>query len=176
MTQSNQELCFAELFQEHYRQLFGYVYAIIRNYTDAEDVVQQTSLILWKKFDSYQPNTNFFAWACGTARFEALKFLRGQRRYRAHFSEAFQLKLATAMTGIRPEVISIRAEALEDCVQHLPENQKTLLHQCLGGTKSVAVVAQETGRSTHSIYSSLRNIRHKLLDCVDQSVPGDIGK
>ena len=176
MSQSDRERRFMEVFQEHYRPLFGYVYTLVRNYTDAEDVVQQTSLILWKKFDEYQPNTNFFTWACGTARFEALKFLRNERRYRAYFSEAFQLKLATTMMGLRPEVVTARALALEDCVQRLPEKQRELIWQCFGGPKSVAMIAQETGRSTHSIYSSLRNIRSKLLDCVDRFVSKGAGK
>jgi RNA polymerase sigma-70 factor, ECF subfamily len=176
MTQLDRELRFMEVFQEHYRQLFGYVYALVRNYTDAEDVVQQTSLALWKKFDEYQPGTNFFAWACSAARRETLMFLRGQRRYRAHFSEAFQLRLATAMAGVHPQTINSRAEALADCVQGLPENQRELLLQCFGGTKSVAIVAQETGRTTYSIYSSLRHIRNKLLDCVNRSASGSARK
>jgi RNA polymerase sigma-70 factor (ECF subfamily) len=97
-------------------------------------------------------------------------FLRHQRRYRAHFSEAFQLRLAAAMAGVRPQVVNGRAQALEDCVQALPQNQRDLLLQCFGGTKSVATVAEEAGRTTFSIYSSLRNIRNKLLDCVNRSV------
>jgi len=159
-----------ELFREHYSQLFGYVLTIVRNSADAEDVVQQASLILWKKFDEYRPNTNFFGWACVTARFEAMKYLRRERRYRAHFSEAFQLKLAETMAGIRPEVVTSRDLALHDCVQRLPDKQRELILRCFSDSKNVAIVARETGRTTHSIYSSLRNIRSKLLDCVDQSV------
>jgi RNA polymerase sigma-70 factor (ECF subfamily) len=170
MAQSDRELRFMDLFQEHYRQLFGYVYTLLRNYTDAEDVVQQTGVVLWKKFDEYRPNTNFFTWACGAARLEALMFLRQQRRYRAHFSEAFQLKLAETMAGIRPQVANDRAQSLDDCIQTLPENQQKLLLQCFGGGKTVATVAEEVGRTTHSIYSSLRNIRNKLLECIDRSV------
>jgi RNA polymerase sigma-70 factor, ECF subfamily len=176
MTLSDREMRFVEVFQEHYRQLFGYVYTLVRNYTDAEDVVQQTSLVLWKKFDEYQPNRNFFTWACGAARREALMFLRHRRRYRTHFSEAFQLKLAATMAGIRPQVLNARAQALDDCVRSLPENQRELMLQCFGGIKSVAIVAQENGRSTHSIYSSLRNIRKKLIECIDRSVSGGAEK
>ena len=108
MSQSDREMRFVQVFQEHYHQLFAYVHTLVRNSADAEDVVQQTSLILWKKFDEYQPESNFFAWACVAARFEAMKFLRRDRRYRAHFSEAFQLKLAETMAGIRPEVVTAR--------------------------------------------------------------------
>jgi RNA polymerase sigma-70 factor (ECF subfamily) len=170
MSHDQRESRFADLLREHYRQLFAYAYTIVRSYPDAEDVVQQASLVLWAKFDDYRPGTNFFTWASSVARLEALSHLRRQRRYRAHFSEAFQLRLASAMSGVPTETTNGRISALEDCVQKLPENQQDLLRQCFGGAKTVAAVAQEAGRTTHSIYSSLRNIRSKLLDCVDQSV------
>lgn len=169
-SQLDRETRFAELFRKHYHQLFGYVHTLVRNSVDAEDVVQQTSLILWRKFDEYQPGSNFCTWACTAARFEAMKFLRSNRRYREHFSEAFQVKLAETMAGLRPEIVNARALALPDCVDRLPENQRELVLQCFDGSKSVATIAEETGRTTHSIYSSLRNIRNKLLDCIDRSV------
>lgn len=167
---------FPSLLREHYRRLFAYVYAIVRSYPDAEDVVQRASLVLWEKFGDYRPETDFFAWACSVARLEALHFLRQQRRYRAHFSEAFQLRMAAAMAGMPADAANVRADALDDCVKNLPDAQRELLQQCFGGGKTVAIVARETSRTTHSIYSSLRNIRNKLLDCVDHSVSEGGGK
>ena len=169
MADVDRESAFADLFQECYRQLLAYVHVLVRNYTDAEDVVQQTSVVLWRKFDEYRPGTSFAAWACGVARFEALNFLKQRRRYHARFSEAFQLKLAEAMAGVAVAEVNQRAAALEDCVEQLPESQRDLLRRCFGGSESVADVARQLGRTTHSVYSSLRNIRHKLLECVDQS-------
>lgn len=176
MGELDRETRFTDAFQRHYRQLFAYIYTLVRSYTDAEDVLQQASLVLWKKFDEYQPDGSFFTWACGVARFEALMFLRSQRRYRVHFSEAFQLKVAAAMAAMRPETVDMRAQALDGCVQRLPESQRDLLCQCFGGAKTIAAVAKETGRSTHSIYSSLRHIRSKLLECVDQFVSDEVTK
>ncbi len=169
MADADRESEFARLFQDCYRQLFAYVHVLVRNYTDAEDVVQQTSVVLWRKFDEYQPGTSFAAWACGVGRFEALNFLKQRRRYHARFSEAFQLRLAEAMAGVAPAEVNQRAEALEDCVKQLPESQRDLLRRCFGGSESVADAARQLGRTTHSVYSSLRNIRQKLLECVDQS-------
>jgi RNA polymerase sigma-70 factor, ECF subfamily len=176
MIERDRETAFAELFRDCYRQLFVYVHALVRNYTDAEDVVQQASLVLWRKFDEYQSGTNFVAWACSVARFEALNFLKQRRRRQAHFSEVFQLRLASVMAGIPAQEMDLRAAALDDCVRKLPEDQRELLRRCFGGTHSVAEVAQEIGRTTHSVYSSLRNIRSKLLACVDQSAAEGVEK
>lgn len=170
MSNRERDIRFARLLREHYRQLFAYCYAIVRSYPDAEDVLQKASIVLWQKFDDYEPETDFFAWACKVTRLEALHLLRQQRRYRAHFSEAFQLRLADALSGMPARTMSDRADALEDCVKTLPETQRELLRRCFAESKTVAAVAQEIGRTSHSIYSSLRNIRNKLLECVDRSV------
>src|SRR5262249_35538535 len=46
-------------FAEHLRQsqtrLYGYIHSLVRDLNDADDLFQQTSLILWKKFDEYDP-------------------------------------------------------------------------------------------------------------------------
>jgi RNA polymerase sigma-70 factor (ECF subfamily) len=169
MSQVDRESEFAALFRASYRQLLAYVHVLVSNYTDAEDVVQQTGLVLWSKFSDYEPGSNFLAWACGAARFEALNFLKQKRRRNARFSEAFQLKLAEAIAGVSPRIVDRRLGALEDCVEQLPDSQRELLRMCFGSSAGVADVAQQLGRTTHSIYSSLRNIRHKLFDCVERS-------
>jgi len=170
MSNQDREYRFAEQLQRHHRQLFGYIYTLLRNFDDAEDVFQQTSLTLWEKFDEYQPGTSFAAWACTIARFKALNFLTQHHRYQAHFSEAFQLRLAMIQAAVPPEEFNSRAVVLEDCVEKLPPGQRDLVRRCFGGMQTVSELARELGRTTHSLYSSLRNIRKKLLNCVDQTV------
>ena len=64
---------FTEQLQRHHRRLYGYVFTLLRNHQDAQDVFQQTSLVLWEKFDEFQPDTNFLTWACTVARFKAAR-------------------------------------------------------------------------------------------------------
>jgi RNA polymerase sigma-70 factor, ECF subfamily len=161
---------FTEQLQCHHRRLYGYIFTLLRNHADAQDVFQQTSLVLWEKFDEFRPETNFLTWACTVARFKALDFQKRQRRYRAHFSEAFQLRLAALHAAIPAEELEARSVALEGCVEKLPFSQRELLRRCFGEDRGVADVAEELGRTTHSVYSSLRNIREKLLDCVNAVV------
>jgi RNA polymerase sigma-70 factor, ECF subfamily len=168
--QIRRETLFSELFREHYTQLFSGVYVLIRNYTDAEDVMQQASVVMWSKFDEYREETNFVAWAFSVARFEALNFLKRERRYRKHFSEAFQMRLAATLAGVHAETADVRNDLLKKCVEKLPESQRDLLNACYGDDATIAEVAEDLGRSTHSVYSSLRNIREKLLDCVDENM------
>ena len=97
------------------------------------------------------------------------RWQRRRRRYHARFSEAFQLKLAETIASVSAAEVNERVTSLENCVKELPESQRDLLRRCFGGSESVADVARQLGRTTHSVYSSLRNIRHKLFECVDRT-------
>ena len=46
---------FISLFLRSEREIFRYVAALVPNVSDAEDIVQQTALVLWEKFDAYDP-------------------------------------------------------------------------------------------------------------------------
>jgi RNA polymerase sigma-70 factor (ECF subfamily) len=45
-------------------------------WNDTQDIFQQTSLVLWEKFDSFETGSNFAAWSCRAARYTAMNFLR----------------------------------------------------------------------------------------------------
>jgi RNA polymerase sigma-70 factor, ECF subfamily len=167
---SDRDRRFTEQLERHHRRLYGYIFTLLRNHQDAQDVFQQTSLVLWEKFDEFQPDTNFLTWACSVARFKALDFEKQQRRYRTRFSDAFQLRLAEVHAKITPEEFEARSTALEDCVEKLPPVQRALLRDRFTKGLSVAAVAKEAGRTPHSVHSSLRHIREKLLDCIEVAV------
>ena len=69
----------AELIR-HQRRLYLFIGSLLPNPSDIEDVFQQTCLALWKKRQQALAADDFFAWACGFARNEALHALRSHRR------------------------------------------------------------------------------------------------
>ena len=71
---------FAALLQQTTRQLLTYLNAVLFRWDDAEDVFQETCLVLWEKFSEFQPGTNFLAWALCVARNKAMSFQAMQAR------------------------------------------------------------------------------------------------
>src|SRR5205807_7021283 len=55
---------FLSLFLRSEREVYRYVAALVPNVADAEDIVQETALSLWEKFDAYDPSHPFTPWAC----------------------------------------------------------------------------------------------------------------
>jgi RNA polymerase sigma-70 factor, ECF subfamily len=54
---------FVELLQRSTGQILAYLNAILLNFNDAEDVFQESCVVLWQKFDEFESGTNFLAWA-----------------------------------------------------------------------------------------------------------------
>src|SRR2546430_12593207 len=55
------------LMTRHQRQIFSYIYVLVPNRSDAEDLLQETSLVICEKFHEFREGTDFVAWACQIA-------------------------------------------------------------------------------------------------------------
>ena len=51
-------------------QLRAYIISLMPGASGAEDVLQETNLVLWKKRAKFEQGTNFRAWVCAIARLE----------------------------------------------------------------------------------------------------------
>ena len=54
---------FIELITKHWHQLFNLIFCVVQNFSDAEDLFQQSTMALWADFDKFEPGTDFGAWA-----------------------------------------------------------------------------------------------------------------
>jgi RNA polymerase sigma-70 factor (ECF subfamily) len=160
---------FALLLQQTTRQLLTYLNAVLFRSEDAEDVFQETCLVLWEKFDEFQPGTNFLGWALCVARNKAMAFQARQARHRRFWTPDLQNALVNVVANQGPASVNADADALADCVDRLGESDRGLLRRCYGENVPVRQVAGELGRSPQSVHNSLRRIRAVLLECVKQA-------
>jgi len=167
---SDRKAEFAAYLRQHQTQLFGYVYSLVRDLDDADDLFQQTSLVLWDKFEQFDPSKSFVCWACGVARYEVLNFLRSRSRHRLYFGDELNLALIEAQEALEEEQLEERRSALAVCMKRLRQRDLELLEACYGRTVSVPEVARVWGRSSQSIHNSLRRIRRMLFECIRRTL------
>jgi RNA polymerase sigma-70 factor (ECF subfamily) len=167
---SEETAAFAERLARHHAQIFGYIHSLVRDLDDADDLFQQTSLVLWDKLDQYDASRSFVAWACGVARFEVLNFLRARTRNRLYFSDELNLALIEAQEDLEQEDLEERRDALAGCMKKLRERDQALLEACYARSTGIREAALDRGRSAQSIYNSLRRIRRALFECVRRSL------
>jgi RNA polymerase sigma-70 factor (ECF subfamily) len=159
---------FMDLLAPLQAKLFGYIFALVPHTEDAHDLYQQTVMVLWQKFDQFELNTNFKAWALKAAQLEVLNYRRTKGRSRLLFNDELMQQLmesqAEASQADRSET---RAAFLQECMKSLTAVDRTLVEKCYLGSMRIQQVAAALGRSPQSICNSLRRIRTALLSCVD---------
>jgi len=161
---------FVRLQLRHQNELLRYILPLVGNLNDAEDVLQQTALALWQKFDQYDPSRPFLPWAKRFAHHEVLMYHRRQRRY-TFLTEELIESLVERQAGQELEIQQLH-EALSHCIEKLPEADRLLLQQRYAEQgASMQQLAAETGQTANVLYKALARIRRQLLHCVGQTAP-----
>ena len=66
------------------RRIYGFIFALIHDWSAAEDILQDTAQVMWSKFDTFDPGTNFVAWALCIARYQVMDY-RKRRKCTSRF-------------------------------------------------------------------------------------------
>ena len=56
-----------QLMMKYQRRIFAYINTLVPSRSDAEDILQETSLTICEKFSDFETGTNFYSWACQIA-------------------------------------------------------------------------------------------------------------
>lgn len=160
---SGEQQRFLSLFLRSEREVFRYVAALVPNISDAEEIVQQTAIALWEKFDSYDAAQPFTPWACRFALNKARQWIERRQRWQALLDRALAEQLAQRREELRPELES-RLRQLESCVAKLPPEQRCLIEGYYYHRNPIEKLAENTGRSVAATYKALQRIRQSLQD------------
>ncbi|MBP85052.1 MAG: RNA polymerase subunit sigma-70 [Verrucomicrobiales bacterium] len=164
---SSEEL-FVQLFALNERHIRAFARSMGLDWTSVDDVVQTVSLVMWRKWDQFDPDTEFMRWARVITRFEVLKFRRTMARDRHIFQGDLMDLLADASQEREARVSSEQyIECLHACLNDLPERSRELIRAAYEGDKSIKEVAVDVGKSATALYKALDRIRNKLQACIE---------
>ncbi len=157
------------LMTQHRRRIFSYIYTLVPSRHDAEDILQETSLVVCEKFTQFQPGTDFAAWACQIAYWEVRRARQKYARAKVLFDQDVVDAVAETAATMLDEV-SERHEALAHCLQKLhPRDRELVLVRYEPGS-GVEEAARRSGRSLDAAYKALGRLRKLLLDCVSNQL------
>ncbi len=162
---------FLSLFLRSEREIFRYVAALVPNVADAEDIVQQTALMLWEKFDAYDPNQPFTPWACRFALNKTKQWIERRQRWQVLLEGGLVDELAQRREELLPE-IETRLRHLEGCLNKLPAEQRSLIEGYYYRRESVEKLADDSGRTVAAAYKTLQRIRQALQTCIENAAKG----
>ena len=152
-------------------RLLAYVYSLTANRQAAEEIVQATNLVIWKKADSFEHGTNFIAWAFKIARLQVLEHRGKAGRDELVFSQELVDELAREAADRGAfEDLNERQEALSVCMKELPPSRQELLWLRYRDSLSLSDVADRIGKSANATGVLLHRLRQLLLDCIQRRI------
>jgi RNA polymerase sigma-70 factor, ECF subfamily len=163
---------FARQLSRYSRQIFGFIVVLSSSRNDADDIFQDTSVELWRKFTSFEPGTNFRAWAYQIAYHKILDHRRKQGRRQLLDDEAFHVLARDALL-LTAESPSQREDALADCLKKLPQCDRRLIERRYRADMTPKQIAEQSARSVYSVYRALARIHEALSKCVGQALASE---
>jgi RNA polymerase sigma-70 factor (ECF subfamily) len=147
------------------------IYAAIRSLGlrqhDAEDVLQDTATVLWRRFDEYQEGTHFDRWACKVARLQTLGFHQKSRRSVCLLDQQTLEALAADADRMHGSFVAMH-ETLDDCLDRLGEEERKLLEERFLSGRTNAEIGRLLEKSESTISRALTRVYNTLLACIQR--------
>jgi RNA polymerase sigma-70 factor, ECF subfamily len=166
---------FMMMLVRHQGRLYQYVRMLMPRGQDVEDVLQQTLLVMWKKFDESYPEASFYSWATRIAYLEVLKSRDRQGRDVPVLDREI-LELIADEEFREPDFLGNLKTLLEKCLDLLAPVDRELIERRYESGMMVNNLAAELGRPVNSVSKSLGRIRRTLLKCINEKSMSDFPK
>ena len=170
MDQDKRTLDFLKLFVRHQQEIYAYILTLVPHVHDADDLFQEGMTVMWRKFDQFQPGTNFAAWGVQIMRYQILDYRRNQARSKQVLMENSLFEtLMNHLPTIQDEMAA-RIEALRKCQSLLDGRAKRIIKMRYEHNTPVQEIASYLKVSRRHVYHILGRINAVLLRCMRRTL------
>ncbi|MGJ8695590.1 MAG: sigma-70 family RNA polymerase sigma factor [Verrucomicrobiaceae bacterium] len=160
---------FSSLLMANRHRIYGFVYSLVQNHQAAEDLLQEVSTILWRKFEIFEEGTDFAVWAMSVGRFCVLNWRRKQARLPLSLDDDDLIRLADEAISVSCEFDDMR-DGLQVCLGKLPKKCLKTLKSRYHKDQKVKEIAEKQGKSVRAVYLLLEKAHGMLVDCIEKSL------
>ncbi|MCP5535747.1 MAG: sigma-70 family RNA polymerase sigma factor [Akkermansiaceae bacterium] len=160
---------YLQLVTRHQAAICGYIRSIAPGVT-ADDVLQETNIVLWEKAGEFEPGTNFKAYAFRIAHFKTLEALRAQKRdHWLQFDSDILESIARHQVEVETDQAG-RQHALRQCMTELDDEQRRLIHLRYTDGQTVRQIAEDMQRSEGALQQLYFRLRNALRQCIERKL------
>jgi RNA polymerase sigma-70 factor (ECF subfamily) len=152
------------------KPLYAFIYVLTHNAADTDDIFQEASGILWRKFDQFQEGTHFLAWAKQIARNLVMDLRKKRGRHPVLDLDDSTMDLLAFRYQRIQDQIEDRIDALKRCLGRLDAGDRDLIKAAYEQGTPVKKIAKKSNVSVQRIYKRLGGIQGILLRCVRRSL------
>jgi len=160
-----------QLFVRHQARIKGFIVALTGDFALAEDVLQETFLVVQQKASAFVLDSNFLAWAFQIARFQVL---------------AAQARRARAVAGFSPETIEALAASapqenfdeaklalLPGCLEKLAPQARRIVDLFYQDEHKPGEIARRLNWTPAAVSVALSRARTFLRQCIERQRSGE---
>jgi RNA polymerase sigma-70 factor, ECF subfamily len=159
--QSGDAAAFDELMRRYKRPVVNFIFRMLGNAQDADDVAQDVFVRVYQNLDTYRPETKFSTWLFALARNAAIDRIRWRSRHRTESIESAPELIASSGTAEEVNTREI-GDQIAAAIAKLPEDQKTAIVLCEFHGMSYAEIAGVMRCSEKSVESRLYRAKQTL--------------
>ena len=160
---------FLQLLSDNHHRIHAYILSLVPVRTTADDLMQETTLVMWKKFGDFESGTDFVSWGIAIARFIILDYRKDKNNKVIHLEDQVIQEIATKSER-RIQHIDRRIDALKLCVKKLPDKDRFLLKLRYESEIPAKNIAERLGRTFQTVYKSLARIQANLARCIRRTL------
>lgn len=167
---SEKHKLFLKLLLEHQAKIHAYILTLVPNYADADDVLQNVSEVIWRRFDQFQPGTNFLSWALRCAHLEILNFRKKKSRSREIIFDQTTFEQMLPILNDEIKKVDYRRDALEQCLKKLGTTGREIIKMRYNMDLRPKEIGIRLGYTVASMYKLISRIHNKLLSCIERTL------
>jgi RNA polymerase sigma-70 factor (ECF subfamily) len=149
--------------------LASYLSAVVPDFQEAEDLLQEVAVVLLRKFADYDPERPFVGWAIGIAKREVLMARRRHARNRLFYQADLLERLSEVCEELAPE-LEDRSRALRECMHALQGRAADLLRLRYEESLKPSALAGRAGMAVIAVRVMLSRTRAALRDCIERKL------
>lgn len=151
------------------RALRAYIVGLCPPRADADDILQEVNLALWRKRELYDPVEEFLRWAFGFALMEVKRVRSRTARHQLWFAPE-TIEALTASLPVDATISNQRRDALAACLEKLAPREKTMIVEFYRSRVPARDLAAKFDRPLSTIYKVLNRGRESLRNCVQKTL------
>ncbi len=168
---SGHDAALNDLMERHGAPVFSFLYRMLNNEEDANDLAQETFVRIYRSRDSYRPGAKFTTWLFTIAANLARNQLRWRHRHPNISIDAESLESGSSVGDVLPAEGPLpdaqlteheRAAAVRQAVEHLPEDMREAIVLCELEDQSIATAAEILETTPKAVEARLYRARQLL--------------
>jgi len=163
------EQAFEKIFTDWYGSLHVYAFSMVKDDSQAREVVQSVFCRIWEKKETLQVHSSLRAYLYGSVYHECVNWLRQQKRRQAHRSYVLHTVAGTTVENAADKIHLGQLEGrLQQVLDELPDQCRAIFQLSRFGELKYREIAEQLGISVKTVESqmskALKLLRLKLAD------------